>query len=51
MAELVTRSGFTDVATRPLRGSLTLPGDDIANQHLLTARRAPATVREMASIT
>ena len=42
LAGLVTRSGFTDVATSPLSGSIAIPDDDIPNQHLLTARRASA---------
>jgi len=41
MVDLATRSGFTDAAVSPLSGSITLPDDDIADQHLLTARRAP----------
>jgi SAM-dependent methyltransferase len=48
LAGLVTRSGFTDVVTRPLGGSLSIPGDDIPDQHLLTARRAVAAVPEVA---
>jgi SAM-dependent methyltransferase len=51
MADLVTHSGFTDVAARPLAGSISIPGDDIPDQHLLTARRAVAAVPETASIT
>jgi len=51
MVDLVTRSGFTDVVARPLRGSITIPGDDIPDQHLLTARRAFAAVPEMVAVT
>ena len=39
MAELVARHGFTDVTIRPLSGSITVPCDDVQDQHLLTARR------------
>jgi len=51
LADMVTGSGFTEVTARSLSGLLTLPGDDIPDQHLLTARRAPAAVPEMTSIT
>jgi hypothetical protein len=51
MADLVARSGFTDVVARPLGGSVAIPGDDIANQHLLTARRAAAAVPEVLATT
>jgi SAM-dependent methyltransferase len=51
MVDLVTRSGFTDAVTRPLRGSIIIPDDDIPDQHLLTARRAFTTVPEMTAIT
>jgi SAM-dependent methyltransferase len=51
MSSLVEHCGFTDVVTRPLRGSVTLPGDDISDQHLLTARHAGAMVPEMTVIT
>jgi hypothetical protein len=51
MVDLVTRSGFTDVIARPLSGSITIPGDDIPDQHLLTARRVFATVPEMVVVT
>jgi SAM-dependent methyltransferase len=52
MADLVLRNGFTDPVVRSLRGSPDIPGDDIPNQHLLTARRAAATTRpEATSIT
>jgi SAM-dependent methyltransferase len=47
MVDLVTCSGFTDAVTSPLRGSVTIPGDDIPNQHLLTARRAFPAVPEI----
>jgi 2-polyprenyl-3-methyl-5-hydroxy-6-metoxy-1,4-benzoquinol methylase len=47
MVDLVTRNGFTDVVTSPLRGVITIPGDDIPNQYLLTARRAFTRVPEM----
>lgn len=40
MIDLVTRCGFTDVTARSLSGSITIAGDDVENQHLLTARRA-----------
>jgi cyclopropane fatty-acyl-phospholipid synthase-like methyltransferase len=40
MVEIVSSSGFTDVAIRPLNGTIAIPGDnDIPTQHLLTARR------------
>lgn len=40
MTEIVSKSGFTDIAIRPLTGTITIPGDDdIPAQHLLTARR------------
>jgi SAM-dependent methyltransferase len=39
MTDLVARSGFTDVSVKPLSGCANLPDDDIAQQHLLTARR------------
>jgi hypothetical protein len=40
MEGLVLGSGFTDVEVRPLNGSITVPGgDDITQQHWLTARR------------
>ena len=39
MVDLATRSGFTEAVARPLRGTITVPGDDIPDQHLLTARR------------
>jgi cyclopropane fatty-acyl-phospholipid synthase-like methyltransferase len=40
MEALVSGSGFTDVEVRSLRGTITVPGDDdVAQQHLLTARR------------
>lgn len=40
MEELIFRGGFTDITTRPLDGTITVPGDDdIVHQHLLTARR------------
>lgn len=51
MADLVARSGFTDVLVRPLDGSIAIPGDDIQSQHLLTARRAVANVPEVLMIT
>jgi SAM-dependent methyltransferase len=51
MVDLVSRSGFTNVVARPLSGLITIPGDDIPNQHLLTARRAFAVVPEIAAIT
>ena len=51
LTDLVTRSGFSDVTARPLGGMLAIPGDDIPDQHLLIARRAPAAVQEMTSIT
>jgi SAM-dependent methyltransferase len=41
MSGLAGRHGFTDMAVRPLAGTITIPGDDdIPHQHLLTARRA-----------
>ena len=39
MADLVARNGFTDVRVSPLSGSMTVPCDDVQDQHLLTARR------------
>ena len=39
MVELATRCGFTEVVARPLSGTISVPGDDIPDQHLLTARR------------
>jgi hypothetical protein len=39
MTNLVARSGFTDMSVECLSGSANLPADDIAEQHLLTARR------------
>ncbi|MHB1593662.1 MAG: class I SAM-dependent methyltransferase [Streptosporangiaceae bacterium] len=40
-ASFAGRSGFSDIVIRPLRGTLSVPGDDdIANQHLLSARRS-----------
>jgi len=51
MVDLVMRSGFADVVTSPLRGSITIPGDDIPNQHLLTARRSLTGVTEVVAIT
>jgi len=51
LAGLVARCGFTQVITRPLSGSVTIPGDDIADQYVLTARRADAPVGEVAMTT
>jgi 2-polyprenyl-3-methyl-5-hydroxy-6-metoxy-1,4-benzoquinol methylase len=51
MVELVTGNGFTNVVTRPLSGLIRIPGDDIPNQHLLTARRAFGAVPEIATTT
>jgi hypothetical protein len=39
MTGLVTRAGFTDAVVRPLSGRIAIPGDDIPEQYLLTARR------------
>lgn len=40
MEELVSDSGFTDVAIHPLSGCVDMPcDDDITKQHVLTARR------------
>lgn len=39
MADLAGRHGFTGVTVRPLSGTITIPGDDIPGQHLLTAWR------------
>jgi SAM-dependent methyltransferase len=39
MTNLVARNGFTDVSVQWLSGCANLPADDIAEQHLLTARR------------
>lgn len=46
IAGLVTRHGFTDAVARPLRGAVVIPGDDIPNQHMLTARRSRSAVRK-----
>jgi hypothetical protein len=51
MVDLVTRCGFTDVTTRPLSGQITIPGDDIPDQHLLTARRAFAALPKITATT
>lgn len=47
MVDLVTRSGFTDATARTLSKHLAIPGDDIPDQYLLTARRAFAPLPEM----
>jgi SAM-dependent methyltransferase len=39
MTSRVTGAGFTDAVVRPLSGRITIPGDDIPEQHLLMARR------------
>jgi SAM-dependent methyltransferase len=39
LTSLVRAHGFTDVTVRALNEDLACPGDDIATQHLLTARR------------
>jgi SAM-dependent methyltransferase len=39
MTDLVTQSGFTDVAVQSLSGQVSLPADDIDQQHWLIARR------------
>lgn len=40
MERLVAVSGFSDIAIDPLRGTLSVPGDDdVVSQHLLSARR------------
>jgi SAM-dependent methyltransferase len=39
MVDLATRHGFTEAVARPLSGTISVPGDDIPGQHLLTARR------------
>jgi SAM-dependent methyltransferase len=39
MTDLAGRYGFTGMTVRPLSGTITVPGDDIPGQHLLTARR------------
>ncbi len=39
MADLVAQRGFSDVKIRPLSETLSVPGEDIAEQHLLTAQR------------
>jgi SAM-dependent methyltransferase len=51
LTDLVTRYGFTDATAKPLGGTITIPGDDIPNQHLLTARRAFAAKPEEIAIT
>ena len=40
MVDLVTRHGFTEAVVSPLSGSITVPGDDIPQQHILIARRS-----------
>jgi len=40
MADLVTRCGFSNAAVSPLSEIISMPGDDIPDQQLLTARRA-----------
>jgi SAM-dependent methyltransferase len=47
MVDLVAQTGFTDVTARPLSGRIAIPGDDIPDQHLLTARRDLAALPEM----
>ena len=39
MVDLATRHGFAEAVARPLSGTISVPGDDIPGQHLLTARR------------
>lgn len=39
MAELVARQGFSDITVAALGDRVSLPGDDVGAQHLLTARR------------
>ncbi len=39
MTGLATRAGFTDAVVWPLSGRIAIPGDDIPEQYLLTARR------------
>ena len=39
MTNLVVQSGFADVEVCSLNKILSVPGEDIAEQHLLTARR------------
>jgi hypothetical protein len=39
MVDLAMRSGFGEAVARPLRETVTIPGDDVPDQHLLTARR------------
>lgn len=39
MTGLVTGVGFTDAVVRPHSGKIAIPGDDIPEQYLLTARR------------
>ncbi len=39
MTDLVTANGFTDVTVQSLDGQVTLPADDIGEQHWLIARR------------
>lgn len=51
MVDLVTRCGFSDAVTGPLGGRVTIPGDDIPSQHVLTARRSHITAGEIALTT
>jgi SAM-dependent methyltransferase len=39
MTGLAARAGFTGAAVEPLSGRIAIPGDDIPEQYLLTARR------------
>lgn len=39
MTDLVTRAGFSGAVVEPLGGRIAIPGDDIPDQYLLTARR------------
>jgi len=43
MTDPVARSGFIDVSVKPLSGCANLPADDIAEQHMLIARRQRPT--------
>lgn len=51
MVDLATSSGFTDAAASPLSGAIAIPGEDIADQHLLTARRARVAAPDAVVIT
>jgi SAM-dependent methyltransferase len=51
MVDLATRAGFVEAVAGSLTGSLAIPGEDIAEQHLLTARRALVSSQNAVAIT